>query len=85
MKIICTERKGDESYFTPGKIYDWIDGTLKCDDGYVYRGGICEGEDISLWMLSDYYTFERLNDEPLGQLSFSFEELIKGECENAEK
>ena len=45
-KVRCTWNDG--GIFTVGKIYEWCDGNIKDDDGYVYSIA-CRGDDVTRW------------------------------------
>lgn len=58
-KVKCTGFNRHERYFTEGKVYVWEDGKLTNDNGYVYVSLAC-GPNISNWVLSDWYIFEKV-------------------------
>lgn len=61
MKVKCTGYKSDERHFSVGKVYEWKDGKIKNDSGdsYIF---FCQGKDPDKWLLSNYYTFEVVNE-----------------------
>lgn len=51
IKVKCVE--ANEPWFTVGKIYEWVDGKLTDDTGYVFRS-TCRGSDPSKWSFTIY-------------------------------
>lgn len=58
MKVKCTGYKSSERYFTVGKVYEWKDDCMECDNGFVYSSCMVGGDNPDKWELSDWYTFE---------------------------
>ena len=65
MKVRCVGYKTNERYFTIGKIYTWEDGRLTNDTGFTYsvEVGFVQGTDPNKWLLSDWYKFEKVDDD----------------------
>ena len=59
MKIYVKCTKSSGNLFSLGKIYEWIDGGLKCDDGYTFTT-LCPSENPKNWTFP-VYEFELLN------------------------
>lgn len=64
IKVRCKGYKRGEKYFTIGKVYEWEDGRLTCDDGDTYKN-LVEGTDPKNWGLSQYYDFEVVQDQKI--------------------
>lgn len=75
MKVKCVGYKREERYFTIGKVYEWEDGKLRSDNGYVYDGMV-SGEDPSLWMLSEWYDFEVVKEREFIVIRRNGQEVI---------
>ena len=67
MKVKCTGYKSDERYFTVGKVYEWENGTLKDDNGYIYNSRMVGVNNPDKWVLSDWYTFEVVNEQKFNE------------------
>ena len=65
-RVICTEYKKSERYFTIGRIYTWEDGKLKNDTGFVYTDNMVAGSDPEKWDLSAWYKFIVIKEEKEG-------------------
>lgn len=62
IKVRCKGYKRGEKYFTIGKVYEWEDGRLTNDDGFVYDS-LVEGAAPQEWKLSHWYDFEVVCDD----------------------
>lgn len=63
-KVKCTGYKKNERLFTLGKIYEWKDGNLMNDKGFVYNVTVKE-HDPKMWELSHFYDFEVVNEKKI--------------------
>lgn len=66
MKVKCTGYKGTERYFTVGKVYEWKDDYMECDDGFAYTTMV-SGNNPDKWQLSHWYTFEVVNEQKFNE------------------
>lgn len=57
-KVRCVGYNTNERYFTVGKVYDVVNGTITNDNGYTY-----ENWDDVIKFLSSWYEFEKVNDD----------------------
>lgn len=62
MKVKCTGYKSSERNFTVGKVYEWKDDCMECDNGFIYTYHMVDGDNPDKWCLSDWYTFEVVNE-----------------------
>lgn len=62
IKVRCKGYKRGEKYFTIGKVYEWEDGHLTNDYGFVY-GSLVEGAAPQEWKLLHWYDFEVVCDD----------------------
>lgn len=63
MKVKCTGYKMAERLFTVGKVYEWENGKMKNDNGFIYDNAMVGGTDIDKWLLSKWYSFEVVKDK----------------------
>ena len=74
IKVKCTAYKAEEKFFTVGKVYEWIDGKLKEDNGFSYTHMV-KGTDPKKWELSKYYEFELVNEKPKQEIHITVKGL----------
>lgn len=59
--VRCVGYRRSERYFTIGKVYEVVNGSIRNDNGYTYVGRSWDGRPMVEW-LSDWYIFEEVKE-----------------------